>query len=59
MIDMLQDAHNLKTKEYSESWPSKSKKIKIIPVIFSDHSAVILDLNYRKKKLLKIQTYGG
>ena len=36
----------------------KFKKIKIIPVIFSDHSAVRLDLNYRKK-LLKIQTYGG
>ena len=33
-------------------------KIEIIPVIFSDHSAVRLDLNYRKK-LLKIQTYGG
>ena len=26
-----------------------SKKIEIIPVIFSDHSAVRLDLNYRKK----------
>ena len=36
----------------------KFKKIEIIPVIFSDHSAVRLDLNYRKK-LLKIQTYGG
>ena len=36
----------------------KFKKIKIIPVILSDHSAVGLDLNYRKK-LLKIQTYGG
>ena len=35
----------------------KFKKIEIIPVIFSDHSAVRLDLNYRKK-LLKIQTYG-
>ena len=36
------------------------KKIEIIPVIFSDHSAVRLDLNYRKKKkLLKIQIYGG
>ena len=35
------------------------KKIEIIPVIFSDHSAVRLDLNYRKKKILKIQTYGG
>ena len=37
----------------------KFKKIEIIPVIFSDHSAVRLDLNYRKKKMLKIQTYGG
>ena len=27
----------------------KCKKIEIIPVIFSDHSAVRLDLNYRKK----------
>ena len=37
----------------------KFKKIEIIPVIFSDHSAVRLDLNYMKKKLLKIPTYGG
>ena len=38
----------------------KFKKTEIIPVIFSDHSAVRLDLNYRKKKkLLKIPTYGG
>ena len=37
----------------------KFKKIEIIPVIFSGHNAVRLDLNYRKKKLLKIQTYGG
>ena len=37
----------------------KFKKIEIIPVIFSDHTAVRLDLNYRKKKLLKIKTYGG
>ena len=27
----------------------KFKKMEIIPVIFSDHSAVRLDLNYRKK----------
>ena len=26
-----------------------SKKIEIIPVVFSDHSAVRLDLNYREK----------
>ena len=37
----------------------KLKKNEIIPVIFSDHSAVRLDLNYRGKKLLKIPTYGG
>ena len=39
----------------------KLKKNEIIPVIFSDHSAVRLDLSYRKKKkkLLKIQNYGG
>ena len=38
----------------------KFKKNEIIPVIFSDYNAVRLDLNYRrKKKLLKIQTYGG
>ena len=36
----------------------KVKKIKIIPRIFSDHNAVRLDLNYRKKQL-KIPTYGG
>ena len=27
----------------------KFKKIEIIPIIFSDHSAVRLDLNYREK----------
>ena len=31
------------------SSPGKLKKIEIIPVIFSEHSAVRLDLNYRKK----------
>ena len=36
----------------------KFQKIEIIPVIFSDHNAVRLDLNYRKK-LLKIPTHGG
>ena len=36
----------------------KKKKIDIISSIFSDHSAVTLDVNYRKK-LLKIQTYVG
>ena len=37
----------------------KFKKIEIISSIFSDHNAVRLDVNYREKKLLKIQTYGG
>ena len=36
----------------------KFKKIKIIPSIFSDHSAVRLDLNYRRKTI-KNSTYGG
>ena len=31
----------------------KFKKIEIIPVIFSDHNAIRLDLNYRKKKTTK------
>ena len=35
------------------------KKIEIIPIIFSDHNAVRLDLNYRRKTLFKIPTYGG
>ena len=37
----------------------KFKNIEIIPSIFSDHNVVRLDVNYREKKLLKIQTYGG
>ena len=38
----------------------KFKKVEIIPSIFSDHNAVRLDVTYsKKKKLLKIQTYGG
>ena len=37
----------------------KLKKIEIISSIFSDHNAVRLVVNYRGKKLLKIQTYGG
>ena len=37
----------------------KFKKIEIIPSIFSEHNAVRLYVSYRKKKLLKIQTYGG
>ena len=39
-----------------ESSLGKFKKIEIIPSIFSDHNAVRLDVNYRKKKILKIPT---
>ena len=38
---------------------SEFKKIDISSSIFSDHNAVRLDVNYRKKKLLKMQTYGS
>ena len=34
-----------------ESNLGKFKKIEIIPVIFSDHNAVRLDLNYRRKTI--------
>ena len=37
----------------------KFKKIELISIIFSDHNMVRLDISYRKKKLLKIQTYGS
>ena len=37
----------------------KFKKIEIISSIYSDYDMVRLDVNYREKKLLKIQTYGG
>ena len=37
----------------------KFKKMELIPSIFSDHNAVKLDVNYRKKKYEKIQTHGG
>ena len=36
----------------------KFKKNEIISSIFSDHNAVRLDVNYREKKLLKIQNGG-
>ena len=42
-----------------ESSLGKFKKTEIISSLFSDHNAVRLDVNYRGKKLLKIQTYGG
>ena len=38
---------------------SKFKKIENISSIFSDNNVVRLDVNYREKKLLKIQTYRG
>ena len=44
---------------HDKSSLSKFKRIEIIPSIFSGHNAVRLDLNYRKKKLLQIQIYGG
>ena len=38
----------------------KFKDTEIISSIFSDHNAVRLDVHYKKKKkLLKIPTYGG
>ena len=37
----------------------KFKKVEIIPIIFSDHSAEDLISITGKKKLLKIPTYGG
>ena len=36
----------------------KFKKIEIISIIYSEHNATRLDINYRKKTV-KIQTYGG
>ena len=38
---------------------SKFKKVEIISRIFSDHNVVRLDVSNRRKKLLKIQSYGG
>ena len=32
---------------------SKFKKIEIIPSIFSDHNAMRLDINYKKKKTIR------
>ena len=37
----------------------KFKKIEIISSIFSDHNAMRLDINYRKKSVKIIQTHGG
>ena len=37
----------------------KFKKIEITSSIFSDHKAMRLEINYRKKKTVKKQTRGG
>ena len=37
----------------------KFKKIEIISTIFSNHSAMQLEINYKKKKIPKTQTYGS
>ena len=37
----------------------KFKKIEIVSSIFSNHNAMRLDINYRKKICKKIQTHGG
>ena len=37
----------------------KFKKIEIVSSIFSDHSTIRVDINYRKKICEKIQTHGG
>ena len=37
----------------------KFKTTEIIPSIFSDHNAVRLDVNYWRKKIVKIPSYGG
>ena len=40
--------------------PSKFKKIEILSSIFSDHNAMRLDINYKKKKnCKKTQTHGA
>ena len=38
---------------------SKFKKIEIISIIFSDHNAMRLEMNYREKNVKKTQTHGG
>ena len=37
----------------------KFKKIEIISSIFSDHSAMRVEINYKRKRQKKIQTHGG
>ena len=37
----------------------KFNKIEIISSIFSDHNAMSLEMNYKKKKPIKTQTCGG
>ena len=40
-----------------KSSPGKFKKIEIVSSIFSDHNAMRLDINYRKKICKNIQTW--
>ena len=37
---------------------SKFKRIEIVSSIFSDHNAIRLDINYKKKTVKKTQTHG-
>ena len=37
---------------------SKFKRIEIVSSIFSDHNAIRLDINYKKKTVKKMQTHG-
>ena len=39
--------------------PGKLKKVEIISSLFSDHSAIRLDVNCREKKTIKSTKYGG
>ena len=43
---------------HKSSFGKLKKKKEIIPSIFSDHNALRVDVNYRKK-LFKNPTYGG
>ena len=51
IIEKAREFHLLQNRSHlgHKSSLGKFKKIEIIPVIFSDHSAVRFNLNYRKK----------
>ena len=55
IIEKAREFHLLQNRSHlgHKSSLGKFKKIEIIPVIFSDHSAIRLDLSYRKKKIVK------